>query len=136
MTINEIQESIITEMAHLDDWFERYEYLIGLGKKHPKMDANLKNENNALPGCQSKVWICVNQFNHRLQFNADSNSTITRGLLSLLLRVLNNQKPLDIAQANLYFILKTGLSRNLSPTRTNGLIMIIKHLQSLGKQYC
>ncbi|AQT70153.1 Cysteine desulfuration protein SufE [Anaerohalosphaera lusitana] len=135
MTINEIQDKIIAEMSQLDDWFDVYEYLIELGKSHPAMDESLKTQENALPGCQSKVWLITDKHNSTLHFSADSDSAIVKGLLALLLKVLNDQSPSEIASADLYFTEKIGLTSNLSPSRANGLATIISQIKEHARAH-
>ena len=135
MTINEIQECIINEMSSLNDWLDKYEYLINLGKKHISMDDQYKYEKNALQGCQSQVWIRAELKNDRISFSGDSDSLITRGILSLLLRVFDNQPHKDIVNADLYFIEIIGLSTNLSPSRVNGLHTIVKKFKQYGSEW-
>jgi cysteine desulfuration protein SufE len=132
MTINEVQEQIIQEMAAQEDEMDRYKYLIDLGKNHPDLEARYRTEANALPGCQYRVWIHAEERDGRLRFRADSDSTIIRGILALVLRVLNNRSRREIATADLYFVEKTGLSTRLSPTRAHGVATIIKRMRSCG----
>ena len=133
MTINEAQNQIIQEMTDLNDWLDKYEYIIGLGKKHPPLNEQYKTEEYAVPGCQFNVWIHVKPHGNMLRFFADSDSTIIKGMLALLLRVFDNRSPEDIAAADLFFINKTGLSAHLSPSRANGLQSIVKHFQLYGR---
>jgi len=132
--INLIQDMIIEEFTKLDDWFDKYEYLISLGKKLEPLDEKLKNEENSISGCQSNVWIKAEIQDKKVNYLADSDSLIVKGMISLLLRVLNNQHPKDIVNTDLYFIDKIGLSSNLSPSRANGLMSIIKQIKSYAKQ--
>lgn len=125
---------IIEEFTKLDDWFDKYEYLISLGKKLEPLDEKLKNEENSISGCQSNVWIKAEIQDKKVNYLADSDSLIVKGMISLLLRVLNNQHPKDIVNTDLYFIDKIGLSSNLSPSRANGLMSIIKQIKSYAKQ--
>jgi len=134
MRINEIQDEIIEEMDALDDWMDKYEYLIDLGRNFTSPKENIKTEDHALKGCQSEVWIRAEMKDDRIFFTADSDSLITRGMLALLLRVLNGQPPKDVADSDLYFIDKIGLSTNLSPSRANGLASIIKQIKSYASQ--
>ncbi len=129
MTIDAIQDEIIEEMSVLDDWMGKYEYLIGLGKRMSPPDETLRSEKHAMKGCQARVWIRAELNDNRIHFSADSDSIITKGMLALLLRVLNNRSPEEIAGADLYFITKTGLSTNLSPARANGLALIVKQMR-------
>ena len=132
MKIDEIQDKIIDEMSMLDDWMDKYEYLIDLGRSFNPPDEQLKNEENALPGCQSNVWISAELKDNKVFFSADSDSVIIRGILALLLRVLNNQPAKDVIDSDLYFIDRIGLSTNLSPSRANGLASIVKQLKLFG----
>ncbi|MBD3346048.1 MAG: SufE family protein [Chitinivibrionales bacterium] len=133
-SIAEIQDEIIREMAAAEDWLEKYEYLIDQGKKLDGLAEDEKNDENSLPGCQSKVWITCNNQGERLEFRADSDAQIIRGILFLLLRVLNARTPRDIASADLYFIERTGLRANLSPSRANGVGAIVKHMKSRAQK--
>ncbi len=130
MKIDGIQNQVIEEMSRLNDWMDKYEYLINLGRSFNPAAKKIRTEENALKGCQSKVWIRAELKDHKVFFSADSDSLIVKGLLALLLRVLNNQTPKDIVHSNLYFIERVGLSTNLSPSRANGLASIVKQLKS------
>jgi len=129
MKIDDIQEEIIDEMSALDDWMDKYEYLIQSGEDLDPMDEKFKTEQTALKGCQSDVWIAAEIKDNRIFFSADSDSRITRGILALLLRVLNHQPPKDIVHSDLYFIHRVGLSTNLSPSRANGLASMVKQMK-------
>ena len=131
--INKIQDMIIEEFSELNDWFDKYEYLINIGKTLEPLDEKLKTEKISLSGCQSNVWFKADMRDERIHYLADSDSLITKGMISLFLRVLNNQYPEDIVNANLYFIDKIGLNSNLSPSRANGLMSIVKHIKSCAK---
>lgn len=133
MTINDIQDKIIEEFSVLDDWIDKYEYLITLGKELSPLDKKLKTEDALIRGCQAKVWISAELKNGRISFFADSEALITKGLIALLLRVLNNQTPENIVNSELYFIDQIGLSSNLSPSRANGLASIVKQIKWDGK---
>jgi len=135
MTINVIQDKIIEEFSELDDWLDKYEYLIDLGKELNPLAADLKTEDNAIKGCQAKVWISAEMKDGKLCFFADSDALITKGLVALLLRVLNDQTPADIVNADLYFIEKVGLNSHLSPSRANGLASIVKQIKWYGMEY-
>lgn len=135
MTINVIQGKIIEEFSELDDWLDKYEYLIDLGKELNPLAADLKTEDNAIKGCQAKVWISAEMKDGKLCFFADSDALITKGLIALLLRVLNDQTPADIVNADLYFIEKVGLNSHLSPSRANGLASIVKQIKWYGMEY-
>ena len=129
MTIKEIQEEIIDEFAMFDDWMERYEYIIELGKSLSIIDAKNKLDENLIKGCQSKVWLFSELDNDIIKFAADSDAILTRGIVALLLRVFSSQKPKDILAANTDFIDEIGLKEHLSPTRANGLLSMIKHIK-------
>lgn len=135
MTINIIQDKIIEEFSFLDDWLDTYAYIISFGKKINPINKRLKNENNLIKGCQSNVWMSAVLKGSKVRFCADSDALITKGLIALLLRVLNNQLPEDIVHSDLYFIDKIGLSSNLSPSRANGLASIVKHMKWYGMKY-
>lgn len=128
MTINESQDQIIEELLPLNDWFEKYEYLISLGKALKPLDEEFKTEDNLIKGCQSKVWLKAEKKEDKIYMTADSDTLITKGIIALLLRVLNKQSPEDIINCNLYFVEKIGLSTNLSPARANGVVSIIKQI--------
>ena len=129
MTIREIQEEIIDEFNLFDDWMERYEYLIELGKSLPLIDDQYKIEENIIKGCQSKVWLYSKMNDSKINFTADSDAILTRGLVALLLRVFTNQTPKDILAADTIFIDKIGLKEHLSPTRANGLVSMLKQIK-------
>lgn len=129
MTIKEIQEEIIDEFSMFEDWMERYEYIIELGKDLPTINEEFKTDENLISGCQSKVWIHSEIKETNLNFTADSDAILTKGIVALLLRVFNNQKPIDILSADLYFVDEIGLKEHLSPTRANGLVSMIKQIK-------
>jgi len=129
MTIKEIQEEIIDEFSMFEDWMERYEYMIELGKSLPMIKDEFKTDSNLISGCQSKVWLHSEIDGDKIKFTADSDAILTKGLVALLLRVFNNQKPKDILDADLYFVDKIGLKEHLSPTRANGLVSMIKQIK-------
>ncbi|HSQ47314.1 MAG TPA: SufE family protein [Lutibacter sp.] len=129
MTIKEIQEEIIDEFSFLEDWMERYEYMIELGKSLPMIKDEFKTDSNLISGCQSKVWLQSEIDGDNIKFTADSDAILTKGIVALLLRVFNNQKPKDILDADLYFVDKIGLKEHLSPTRANGLVSMIKQIK-------
>ncbi len=134
MTINDIQDQIIKEFSGLDDWLDKYEYLIKLGKSYYVSDEQLKTDEHLISGCQSNVWLKTEIKNNKILFTADSEALITRGIISLLLRVLSNQTADDIIHADLYFLDKIGLKSNLSPSRANGLAAIVKQIKSLAAE--
>ena len=129
MTIKEIQEEIIDEFSMFDDWMERYEYIIDLGKSLPIIDAAYKLDENLIKGCQSKVWLHSELKNDTLFFTADSDAILTKGIVALLLRVFSDQKAEDILVANTDFIDEIGLKEHLSPTRANGLVSMLKQIK-------
>ncbi|MFY0629741.1 MAG: SufE family protein [Flavobacteriaceae bacterium] len=129
MTIKEIQEEIIDEFEMFDDWMERYEYLIELGKSLPIIDSQYKLEENLIKGCQSKVWLYSELNGATLSFTADSDAILTKGLVALLLRVFTDQTPQDILAADTHFIDEIGLKEHLSPTRANGLVSMLKQIK-------
>ena len=133
-TINEIQDEIIEEMSALDDWLDKYQYLIGLGRELQSPGPSFRTGKNAIGGCQSSVWVSAEIENGGMRFSADSYSVIVRGMLALLMRVLNGLPPEEIAESNLYFLHKTGLITGLSPSRANGLAHIVKSLRSLAAE--
>ncbi|WP_298766989.1 SufE family protein [uncultured Polaribacter sp.] len=129
MTIKEIQEEIIDEFSMFDDWMERYEYIIELGKSLPIINAANKLEENLIKGCQSKVWLYSELDADKVKFSADSDAILTKGIVALLLRVFSDQKPADILNADTTFIDKIGLKEHLSPTRANGLVSMLKQIK-------
>jgi len=129
-SINELQNEVIEEFALFDDWMEKYEYIIDLGKDLPLIDEAKKTEDRLIHGCQSRVWVEAEMLNDRMCFTADSEAIITKGIISLLIRVLSNQTPENIVKSELYFIGKIGLQEHLSPTRANGLVGMINRLKS------
>ena len=129
MTIKEIQEEIIEEFNLFDDWMERYEYLIELGRSLPIIDQQYKLDENIIKGCQSKVWLYSEMNNTKINFTADSDAILTKGLVALLLRVFSNQTPENILKADTLFIDEIGLKEHLSPTRANGLVSMLKQIK-------
>ncbi len=129
MTIKEIQEEIIDEFSMFDDWMERYEYIIELGKSLPIIDAQYKLDENLIKGCQSKVWLYSELDNDTIKYTADSDAILTKGIVALLLRVFSDQKPVDILNAETDFIDEIGLKEHLSPTRANGLVSMVKQIK-------
>jgi len=128
-TIKEIQEEIIGEFEIFDDWMQKYEYLIDLGNELPILDENHKVEENLIKGCQSRVWLHADQKDGKIIYTADSDAIMTKGIIAILIRVLSNQSPSEITNANLEFINKIGLKEHLSPTRANGLLLMIKQIK-------
>jgi cysteine desulfuration protein SufE len=135
MTISEIQEEIIDEFSMFDDWMQRYEYMIDLGKSLPIIDESLKTDDRLIKGCQSKVWLNAELKDEKVIFTADSDAIITKGIIAILIRIFSNQKPEDIIEANTDFIDKIGLKEHLSPTRANGLVSMIKQLKLYALAY-
>lgn len=134
-SIKDIQEEIIDEFAMFDDWEERYQYMIDLGKSLPLIDEKYKTDNNIIKGCQSKVWVHAELNDDKVVFTADSDAIITKGIIAILIRVFSNQHPKDIIEANTDFIDKIGLKEHLSPTRANGLVSMIKQLKMYAIAY-
>ncbi len=135
MTINEIQDQIIDEFAQFGDWMERYEYLIDLGKSLAPFDERHKTPEYLIEGCQSKVWLYPSFENGIITFSAESDALITRGIVALLVRVFSGRTPAEIVDANIYFIEKIGLRENLSPTRSNGLLAMMKQMRLYALAY-
>jgi cysteine desulfuration protein SufE len=129
MSIEEKQEAIIDEFAMFDDWMEKYEYIIELGKDLPLLQDNEKSDSLLIEGCQSRVWLKSDVKDSKMIFEADSDAIITKGIISLLIRVLNNESPENIASSNLFFIDKIGLKDHLSPTRANGLLSMVNRMK-------
>jgi cysteine desulfuration protein SufE len=129
MTINEIQDEIIEEFSFYNDWMEKYEHIIQLGKELPLIDAQYKTEDHLIRGCQSRVWLHADYKDGKVKFTADSDAIITKGLVGLMIHVLSEQSPKDIAAADIYFIDKIGLKSHLSPTRSNGLLSMLKQMK-------
>ncbi|MCG2418098.1 SufE family protein [Aequorivita sp. F47161] len=135
MTIEEIQEELIDEFSMFDDWMQRYEYMIDLGKSLPLIDEKLKNDDKLIKGCQSKVWLNSEMKDGRIIFTADSDAIITKGIIAVLVRVFSDQKPQAILDANTDFIDEIGLKEHLSPTRANGLVSMIKQMKMYALAY-
>lgn len=129
MTIKDIQDQIIDEFELFDDWMQRYEYIIELGKNLPIISEVNKTDENIIKGCQSKVWLYAELNNDTLKYTADSDAILTKGIIAILIRVFSNQKPKDILNADMDFIEKIGLKDHLSPTRANGLVSMIKNIK-------
>jgi len=136
-TIQEIQAEIVEEFDMFEDWVQKYEYLIDLGKSLPIIKGKYKTQDNLIKGCQSRVWLHANHEKGIIVYTADSDAIITKGIVALLIRVLSNQKSDEIASANLEFINEIGLKEQLSPTRANGLVSMIKEMKlyALAYQY-
>ncbi|MCD4772745.1 MAG: SufE family protein [Bacteroidales bacterium] len=129
MTIFEIENQLESEFQYFEDWMDKYNYLIEMGKSLPLIEPKFKTQNNLISGCQSRVWLYAAYKNGKIVFKADSDAVITKGIVSLLIRVLSNQKPDDIINTKLEFIDKIGLKEHLSPTRSNGLLSMIKQMK-------
>jgi cysteine desulfuration protein SufE len=130
--IDEIQDQIIEEFSVFEDWMDKYEYLIELGRDLEPYDMKYRIDRYLIEGCQSRVWVYGIKENDVVKYFADSDAIITKGMISLLIRVLSNQKPADIANTELYFIEKIGLKDNLSPTRSNGLVAMIRQMKIMA----
>ena len=130
MTINEIQDEIIEEFAEFTEWMDKYQMLIDLGNDLEGLDAEYKNEQNLIDGCQSRVWLQCNIKDGKLVFTADSDALITKGIIALLIRVVSGHTPKEILDTDLYFIERIGLHQHLSPTRSNGLLSMVKKIKA------
>ena len=135
MTINKIQDQIVEEFSVFDDWMDRYSYLIELGNGLQVMDEKHKVDQNLIKSCQSRVWVNADLVDGKIIFTADSDAIITKGIIALLIRVFSNQSPKDIMSADLYFIDRIGLKENLSPTRANGLVGMVKQMRDYAIAY-
>lgn len=129
MTINEIQDEIIEEFNAFDDWMDKYSLLIDMGNNLTPLDEQYKTNQNLIEGCQSRVWITAQMKDGKVHFEGESDAIIVKGIVSLLFRVLNNQTPSDILNNELYFIKEIGLQEHLSPTRSNGLVSMLKQMK-------
>ena len=136
MTINQIQDEIIEEFDGLTDWMDRYAYIIELGNTLPDFPDDKKTPENLIEGCQSRVWITADRVPEgRIRFEADSDALIVKGIVSLLLRVLSDHTPDEIHESELYFIDRIGLRDHLSPTRSNGLVAMVKQINNYARAY-
>lgn len=135
MTIEEIQNQIIEEFEIFDEWMDKYEYIIELGNNLELYDEKQKTKSNLIQGCQSRVWLNAELKDGKVLFTADSDAVITKGIIALLIRVLSGRTPEEVIHSDLYFIQKTGLKENLSPTRANGLVSMIKNMKAYGLAY-
>lgn len=135
MTIQEIQEEIVDEFALFDEWMDKYEHLIELGKELPIIAEAYKTDENLIKGCQSRVWLHAELNGDVIEFTADSDAIITKGIVALMIRVFTNQTPQAIAEANLGFIDEIGLKEHLSPTRSNGLLSMVKQIKMYAIAY-
>lgn len=135
MTLNEVQDKIIDDFSLFDDWMDKYQQLIELGKDLPPIDEKKRTESYLIKGCQSKVWLDAELIEGRIYFTADSDAIITKGIVALLIQVLNKRTPKEILAADLYFIDRIGLKENLSPTRSNGLVAMVKQMRLFAIAY-
>ena len=135
MTIKEVQDNIIEEFSVFDDWMDKYDLLIDLGKDLPAIDPGFKTKDFLIEGCQSRVWLHPEFNGNRITFTADSDAIITRGIVALLIKVLSDRTPDEIISADLYFIDKIGLRQNLSPTRSNGLLSMVRQMKLYAMAY-
>ena len=134
-TINELQDEVVAEFSDFDDWMDKYQMLIDLGNDLEPLDDKYKTEQNLIDGCQSRVWLQCDMVDGRLVFTADSDALIVKGIIALLIQVLSNHTPKEILDADLYFIDKIGLRDHLSPTRSNGLLAMVKHIKAYALAY-
>lgn len=130
MSINKIQDEIIEDFSYFNDWMEKYEHIIQIGKDLPLIEEQYKKEENLIKGCQSQVWLHATYENGNIYFTADSDAIITKGLVSLMIHVLSGHSPKEIANADIYFIDKIGLRSHLSPTRSNGLLSMLRQMKN------
>jgi cysteine desulfuration protein SufE len=128
MTIKEIQDSIVEEFSMFDDWMDRYAMLIEMGKECPIIDQQYRNDNYLINGCQSRVWLHAEKKDGKIYFTADSDAVITKGIINLLIKVFSGQTPADILAADMSFLDEIGLKEHLSPTRSNGLLSMVKQM--------
>ena len=135
MSLIEKQKAIVDEFNFFEDWMQKYEYIIELGKELPKIKEENKIDLNLIEGCQSRVWLKSNFENERMFFFADSDAIITKGIISLLIQVLNEEKPIDIVKTDLFFISEIGLQEHLSPTRANGLLSMVNRMKQDALKY-
>ncbi|MGN0280999.1 MAG: SufE family protein [Prevotella sp.] len=135
MTINEIQDEIIDEFSGFDDWMDKYQLLIDLGNEQEPLDEKYKTESNLIDGCQSRVWLQCDYIDGKLNFTAESDALIVKGIVALLIRVLSGHTPQEIIDADLYFIDRIGLKDHLSPTRSNGLLAMMKQMKMYAVGY-
>lgn len=128
-TINELQDEVIEEFSEFDDWMDKYQLLIDLGNEQPPLDPIYKTDKNLIDGCQSRVWLQADLENGKVTFRAESDALIVKGIISLLIRVISEHTPDEILNADLYFIEEIGLKEHLSPTRSNGLLAMVKQMR-------
>ncbi len=135
MAINEIQDEVIEEFSDFTDWMDKYQLLIDLGNEQPVLDERYKTESNLIDGCQSRVWLQADYVDGKIKFTAESDALIVKGIIALLIRVLSGHTPQEILDANLYFIDRIGLKEHLSPTRSNGLLAMVKQIRMYALAY-
>ncbi|MBR1916355.1 MAG: SufE family protein [Bacteroidaceae bacterium] len=135
LSINEIQDEIIAEFSELDDWMDRYQLLIDMGSEQEPLPEKEKNESNLIDGCQSRVWLVCDEHDGVLTFRAESDALIVKGIVSLLIKVLSGHTAQEILDADLYFIKEIGLAEHLSPTRSNGLLAMLKQMRMYALVY-
>ena len=135
MTINEVQDGIIEEFSMFDDWMDKYALLIELGNSLGKLDEKYKVESNLIEGCQSRVWLQADYIDGKIVLHAESDAVIVKGIIALLIKVLSNRTPDEIINTDLYFVEKIGLNEHLSPTRSNGLVSMIKQIRFYAMAY-
>lgn len=129
MTIDQTQQEIVDEFSDIEDWMDRYAYIIDLGNALPPIDEKYKTPSHLIEGCQSRVWLNAEEVDGKVEFTADSDAIIVKGIISLLIKVLNGHTPDEILNSDLWFIDKIGLSEHLSPTRSNGLVAMVKQMR-------
>ena len=132
MSINELQDNVIEEFADFDDWMDKYALLIDLGNSLPPLDEKYKTESNLIEGCQSRVWLQADYADGKIVFKGESDAVIVKGIVSLLISILSGHTPQEILDAELYFIEKIGLKEHLSPTRSNGLVAMVKQMRMVS----
>lgn len=135
MTINEVQDEVIAEFNDFDDWMDRYQLLIDLGNEQEPLDEQYKTEQNLIEGCQSRVWLQADEADGKIIFRAESDALIVKGIITLLIKVLSGHTPDEILDADLYFIDQIGLKEHLSPTRSNGLLSMVKQMRMYALAY-
>ena len=135
MTINELQDEVIEEFSDFTDWMDKYQLLIDLGNEQPPLDERYKTESNLIDGCQSRVWLQADLVDGKIMLTAESDALIVKGIIALLIRVLNGHTPQEILDADLYFIERIGLRDHLSPPRSNGLLAMVKQIRMYALAY-
>jgi cysteine desulfuration protein SufE len=135
MSINEIQDQIVAEFSDFDDWMDKYQLLIDISRDLPDIDPRFKTDEYVIHGCQSRVWLRADLRNEKIFFSADSDAIIVKGIIALLIRVMSGRSPMELINADLYFIDRIGLKQNLSPTRSNGLLAMIKQMRLYAIAY-